>query len=282
METRFNKNPNRRRHRLHLRGDWQEKLPLRGLAVCLVLVAAVVLLLLINEQPYGYVSSADLDILRAKDILRVGVDTDVYGLSNNGEGLEWEITRALSEAVFGEPDACEAVETTRQNVQWYFTDGLIDLAVMSLPSLPASAGYGATELPFYVDEVVLMSYGRLDDLSGKTAAVLYNTAAESVLEKYCKEHGDGAPAAVSYAAYYDMLVALRAGTVDAVCMTRTAALSHKTSGMVINKARIGTVEYHILAKNSETVLLKAADGLLSRWIEDGSLRAWYEKYGLTY
>lgn len=278
METRFNKKPKRRLKWLNLRADWADKLPLRTLALVLAAILVIFMLLLINAPSSSYLDSAEVGILRSRDILRVGVDTYTFGMSNNGRGLEISMTEALSEAVFGEPDACETVECTRQNVAWYFADGKIDLAIMSLPSL---SGYSATELPFYIDAVVLMGYGGTETLAGKKIAVLYGTSTETVLNKYIEAESPET-LAVPYADYYDMLLALRAGTVDYVCMTRTAALSHKSEQLVILPGRIGTVEYHILTKPTETTILSVSDALLARWITDGTLGNWYKEFRLTY
>lgn len=278
METRFNRELNKKRRWLQLRADWADKLPLKTLALVFAAILVIFLLLLINAPSSSYLDSAEVGILRSRDILRVGVDTYTFGLSNNGKGLETAMTEALSEAVFGEPDACETVECTRQNVAWYFTDGKIDLAIMSLPSL---SGYAATELPFYIDAVVFMGYGGTDTLAGKKIAVLYGTATEKVLSSYIETESPET-VAVPYGNYYDMLLALRAGTVDYACMTRTAALSHKTGELVLLPGKIGTVEYHIITKQTETTILNVCEALLTEWITDGTLGNWYKEYRLTY
>ena len=278
METRFNRKLKRKRRWLQLRADWAEKLPLKALAIVFAVLIAAGLLLLINLPSSNYLDSAEVGILRSRDILRIGVDTSVFGLSNNGQGLEIAMTESISVSIFGEPDACEAIPCTRQNVQWYFADGKIDLAIMSLPSLP---GYASTELPFYIDAVVLMGYSGTDTLAGKKIGVLYGTATEPVLKKYIETSAPEA-IAVPYADYYDMLLALHAGTVDYVCMTRTAALSHKTEDLMILPGKIGTVEYHIITKATDTTVLNVCEALLTQWISDGTLGRWYKQYRLTY
>lgn len=278
METKFNKNLKKKSGFPRLRPDWQEHLPIRGMLIFLGVLAALFLFIVINLAGDSYLDPAEAAVIRARDILRVGVDTDTFGLSNKGDGLEIEITKALSLAVFGEEDACETVETTRQTAAQYLTDEKIDLAIMSLPSLN---GFTATELPFYIDAVVFMGYTVPDSLEGKKIAVLYNTAAAKVLTNYLKTSEIGAEA-VTYAAYYDMLVALRSGTVDCVCMTRTAALSHKQGGLVIYPGNIGTVEYHIITDTMDRTLLNVCESLLRQWIEEGTVSEWYQKYHLTY
>ena len=87
---------------------------------------------------------------------------------------------------------------------------------------------------------------------------------------------------VTYAAYYDMMVALRAGSVDAVCMPRTVALSHQEKAMVFSTYALGTVDYHVIGTREEKDLLSLIDSQLLLWARDGTLRSWYEQYDLLY
>ena len=87
---------------------------------------------------------------------------------------------------------------------------------------------------------------------------------------------------VPFAAYYDMLVALRAGSVDATCMPRTVALSHRDKAMVLSGYALGTVDYHVIGTREEKDLLSLIDSQLLKWANDGTLRKWYEAYDLLY
>ena len=77
-------------------------------------------------------------------------------------------------------------------------------------------------------------------------------------------------------------MALRAGTVDYCAMPRTAALTFMDEDMRLCPGNIGTVQYHLVAPASEKALLSLLDALLVQWAQDGTLRAWYEKYDLLY
>ena len=118
-------------------------------------------------------------------------------------------------------------------------------------------------------------------MSEKRIAVLHDTAAYTVLSKYQQNEENGL-IIVTYAAYYDMLVALRAGSVDAVCMPRSVALSHREKAMVLSGYALGTVDYHVIGTNEEKDLLSLIDSQLIRWANDGTLRSWYEAYDLLY
>ena len=65
----------------------------RIIKVFILLAAAAVLLLmtvlvLINRPTASVLSSAELDVLKSAGVLRVGVDEDVPGLFQNGDGYE--------------------------------------------------------------------------------------------------------------------------------------------------------------------------------------------------
>ncbi len=281
METKFNKKV-QKHHRRLLPDNWQEKLPLRPVLFLLGMLLVVFVAILVNQPADSYLNNAEIDVLRRKGTLRVGVDENVYGLNQNGAGLEQALCSALSEVIFNSTDGCETKAVTRHTVAWQMSEGNIDVVIMSLDKLTGK-GYLSTETPFYRDPCVLMGYTvpKKADLAQKRIAVLHDTAACDVLTKYQQDE-ENALEIVPYAAYYDMLVAVRAGSVDAACMPRTMALSHRDKGMVISGYALGTVEYHVIGTNEQKDLLSLIDSQLIAWANDGTLRKWYETYDLLY
>ena len=87
METKFNKKV-QKHHRRLLPDNWQEKLPLRPLLFLLGMLLVVFVAILVNQPADSYLNNAEIDVLRRKGTLRVGVDENVYGLNQNGAGLE--------------------------------------------------------------------------------------------------------------------------------------------------------------------------------------------------
>ena len=281
METKFNKKVQKHRRRL-LPDNWQEKLPLRPVLFLLGMLLVVFVAILVNQPADSYLNNAEIDVLRRKGTLRVGVDENVYGLNQNGVGLEPTMCGALSQVIFNSTDGCETRTVSRHTVVWQMSEGNIDIAIMSLDKLTGK-GYLSTETPFYRDPCVLMGYTvpKKEDLGEKRIAVLHDTAAYNVLSKYQQDEENGL-VIVAYAAYYDMMVAVRAGSVDAVCMPRTVALSHRDKGMVISHYALGTVDYHVIGTNEQKDLLSLIDSQLVTWANDGTLRRWYEAFDLLY
>ena len=281
METKFNKKVQKHRRRL-LPDNWQEKLPLRPVLFLLGMLLVIFVAILVNQPADSYMNNAEIDVLRKKGTLRVGVDEDFYGLNHSGKGLEIALCDALSQVIFNSADGCERIPVTRHTVAWQMSEGNIDITIMSLDKLSGKA-YLATENPFYRDPCVLMGYSipAKADLSGKRIAVLHDTACDAVVTKYQQDEENGL-VVVPFAAYYDMLVALRAGSVDAACMPRTVALSHQDKAMILSGYALGTVDYHVIGTREEKDLLSLIDSQLLKWANDGTLRKWYEAYDLLY
>ena len=281
METKFNKKVQKHRRRL-LPDNWQEKLPLRPILFLLGMLLVIFVAILINQPADSYMNNAEIDVLRKKGTLRVGVDENIYGLNQNSAGLELALCDALSQVIFNSADGCERIPVSRHTAAWQMSEGNIDITVMSLDKL-SGKNYIATENPFYRDPCVLMGYSipAKADLAEKRIAVLHDTACYSVVSKYQQDEENGL-VILTYAAYYDMLVALRAGSVDAVCMPRTVALSHREKAMVLSSYALGTVDYRVIGTREEKDLLSLIDSQLLKWAGDGTLRGWYEAYDLLY
>lgn len=281
METKFNKKV-QKHHRRLLPDNWQDKLPLRPVLFGLGMLAVILVAILVNQPADSYLNNAEIDVLRRKGTLRVGIDENIYGLNQNGVGLEPALCGALSQVIFNSADGCETKTVTRHTVAWQMSEGNIDIAIMSLNGLSGKS-YLATETPFYRDPCVIMGYTipPREELADKRIAVLHDTASYTVLSRYQQDEENGL-AIVTYAAYYDMLVALRAGSVDGVCMPRSVALSHRDKAMVLSNYTLGTVDYHVIGTSEEKDLLSLIDSQLVRWANDGTLRSWYEAYDLLY
>ncbi len=282
METKFNKKVQRKRLRRFLPDNWQDRLPVRPLLFGLGMLLLIFVAILLNEPADSYLNNAEIDVLRRKGTLRIGIDEGIYGLNQRGVGLEPTICAALSEVIFNSTDGCETQTVSRHTVTWQMSEGNIDIAIMSLAGLSGKA-YLATETPFYRDPCVLMGYTipSKADLAQKRVAVLHDTDTHSVLSKYQRDEENGL-IIVTYAAYYDMMVALRAGSVDAVGMPRSQAITHRDKTMVLSGYALGTVDYHVIGTSEEKDLLALIDSQLIRWANDGTLRRWYEAFDLVY
>lgn len=278
METKFNESLKQKKKHL-LRPGWQERLPIKPILVAVVVLLLLSVLVLVNRPAESVLNSAEMDVIKSNGVLRVGVDTGIEGLYQNGSGYERALCEALSMRIFDSTEGLTLVPTERYAAPWRMNDGEIDLCIMSMQEFPEE-GYAHSTEPFFVDSCVLLGYTQFESLAGKTIAVLQETPQEALLYDYLE---DVEPELVVrlFADNYAMRVALRAGTVDAICVPKTVAKSWHESRTQILSFSIGKIPYYAIAKK-DSVLLSLCDELFYDWRRDGTFDAWSKEYGVEW
>ena len=140
-----------------------------------------------------------------------------------------------------------------------------------------NSNYARNQVPFYVDDCVLLGYLE-QPVEKLKIAVLDGTESEKILQKYAESYSE--MTVVPCADYYTMMVKMRAGSVDASCLSRCAAMTYREQGMVIFANPIGTIPYYAIAKDG-SILLELCDELFTGWKEDGTLQEWGTARGLN-
>ena len=275
METKFNQTVSKKK-RFRLRPGWQDRLPVRPLLLVAGFAVLLTLLILVNQPRSRVLNSAEMEMVRSTGVLRIGVDDGISGLYLNGKGLETDIGLALGEAVFDTTDGISFVPCTRYSALWRMYDGYIDLALLSMKSFD-NDNYARNTVPFYTEDCVLMGYEERP-LEHLKIAVLDGTQAEEIAYSIL-DQDEPEMVIVPCADYYSMLVKLRAGSVDALCMPKTVALAYRERGMILFSAPVGTLSYYAIAP-SGSILLELCDEMFAKWTGDGTMRQWQEENGL--
>lgn len=278
METKFNQSIQQNKKHV-FRPDWQEKLPIKPILVAVAALLLLTVLVLINRPTESVLSSAELDVIKSAGVLRVGVDTDLEGLYSNGAGYERAVAEGLAMLIFDDTEGVSLLPVDRYEAPWRMNDGEIDLAIMSMQEFPEE-GYDHSTVPFFTDDCVLLGYETFDAPKGKTVAVLQGTPSETLLDAFLEKIE---PELVIRRAadYYSMRVMLRAGTVDAVCVPRTVAISWHESRTKILPYEIGKIPYYAIAKK-DSVLLDLCSEVFYDWQRDGTFAQWGTQYGVEW
>lgn len=278
METKFNESlqPNKKRVR---RTGWQERLPIKPILAAAAAVLLVAVLVTINRPTTTVLANPELDVIRSAGVLRVGVDTDVPGLFQSGDGYERAIAERLAMLIFDSTEGLSFVPVDRYTGPWRMNDGDLDLVLMSMPSFPQDA-FQSNTVPFFIDPCVVLAYEPYASLAGRTVAVLAETPSETLLYQYLDSTE---PEMVVHPAadYYSMRVMLRAGTVDAVCLPRTVAASWREARTQILPFEIGSIPYYAIAKK-DSVLLAVCDEFFADWKADGTFLSWGREFGVEW
>ncbi len=276
--TRFNEEINQKKKR-GLRPGWQDRLPIKPVLIAVAAVLVLTVLVLINRPTSSVLSSAELDVIRSAGVLRVGVDRDLAGLYQNGTGYERAVADGLAQLIFGHTEGVTLVGVDRYSAPWKMNDGELDLVLMSMPAF-SQEGYESSELPFFTDRCVILAYEPFDSLAGRTIAVLENTPSETLLYDYM-ESTEPELAVHPAADYYSMRVMLRAGTVDAVCVPRTVAMTWQESRTQILPFAIGDLPYYAIAKK-DSVLIDLCNEVFYDWRLDGTFLDWGRRFGVEW
>jgi len=276
--TKFNEQLNQKKKR-GLRPGWQDRLPIKPVLFAIAAVLILTVLVLINRPTSTVLSSAELDVIKSAGVLRVGVDGDLAGLYQNGDGYEKAVAEGLADLVFGHTEGLTLIGVDRYSAPWKMNDGDLDLVLMSMQAF-SQEGYESSAIPFFTDRCVILAYEPFDSLAAKTIAVLEDTPSESLLYDYLESTE---PELVVHPAadYYSMRVMLRAGTVDAVCVPRTVAMTWKESRTQILPFTIGEIPYYAIAKK-DSVLVDLCNEAFYDWQLDGTFRNWGARYGVEW
>ena len=278
METKFNEQLKPKKKR-RLRPGWQDRLPVKPILFAALAVLLITVLVLINRPTATVLSSPELDVIKSSGVLRVGVDDGVEGLYQNGAGYERAVAENIAMLIFGNTEGLTLVPVDRYEAPWRMNDGELDLVLMSMPKF-SQDGYDRSAVPFFTDRSVILAYEQFDTLAGKTVAVLEDTPSESLLYDYLQSV-EPEMAVQPCADYYSMRVKLRAGTVDAVCLPRTVAVTWHESRTKILPFSIGSIDYYAIAKK-DSVLLELCSELFYDWRLDGTFSELARRYGVEW
>ena len=274
METKFNESLKSKKKHL-LRPGWQERLPIKPILVAVAVLLLLSVLVLVNRPTESVLNSAEMDVLKSNGVLRVGVDSGIEGLT----GYENALSEKLSLLIFDSTEGLSIVPTERYAAPWRMSDGEIDLAIMSMQEFPEE-GFARSKVAFFTDDCVLLGYESFESLAGRTVAVLQETPSETLLDTYL-EKNEPEMVIRRAADYYSMRVMLRAGSVDAVCVPRSVALSWRESRTKILPVTVGKIPYYAIAKK-DSVLLELCNEVFYDWQRDGTFAAWGKQYGVEW
>lgn len=256
METKINKKLPKGQKRQR-RSDWQEHLPVGPILLCAVGLIVIAALILLNRTTTSVKYSPEMDVIRSRGALRIAVDSNLYGLHQNGEGLEIELGKRLGREIFNAEDCVSFVSTHRYTLMMELDDGSVDLALMSVTELD-SKGYQLSKQPFYSEPCILLAPDTIYSLENLKIGVLNGSSSQQLLEKFETEV-EPELLIVPSAAYYDLIIAMRARRVDAICLPLSAALTYADDDLIRQSVDIGTLHYYAVAKTNDRVILDLVD-----------------------
>ncbi len=224
------------------------------------------------------------------DVLRVGTKIDVpsFGFQNpesgNIEGFEVDIARELAARIKGDPNKLEVtgVNVTTRGIM--LDNGTLDATLATFTITEARKKSYNFSQPYFTDHIGVLvkkdaGITELADLDGKTVGVASSATTRDKLTQAGDEIGIHMQFA-EYATYPEIKIALVTGRVDAFSVDRSILMGYLDDSTMLLDAQFAPQEYGIATKKTNTELAGQIDDALQDMMDDGTLAALEEKWGL--
>ncbi|WP_037062553.1 glutamate ABC transporter substrate-binding protein [Pseudonocardia acaciae] len=235
-----------------------------------------------GQMPAG----SSMEAIARRGFLIAGADqnTFLFGYQDprtrRVEGFEADLARAVAKAIFGDPERVEFRPVNVADRIRMVESGAVDLVVNTLTiTCDRKAQVEFSAVYYETGQRILVNQGSpvatLADLRGKrVCAARGSTSLQRVLASPERPVPVGVPNAV------DCLVALQRGEVDAVSTDDTllAGMAAQDPRAQIVGPRFTDEPYGIAVSKANQDLVRFVNGVLARWIADGSWTASYNRW----
>ena len=248
---------------------------------------------------------ADVQAIKDRGTLKVGVKNAVVGfgfqdtLTGEYSGLEIDIANAIAEQLGVDVEFTAVTAATRGEL---LDSGDIDCVLATFTITEERRNSWDFSTPYYTDHVTVLvenasGIATLADLVDKKVGVSSgSTSAKSLVAAMIEAgalDGEGFdpdtfdPATwtkgVSFHQYDDypsISIALSAGEIDAFCVDRSILAIYHTDNRSYIAEEFAPQDYGIATKKGSG-FSAYCDELVKGWLEDGTIAAWAESYGLN-
>ncbi|MDR1637188.1 MAG: transporter substrate-binding domain-containing protein [Treponema sp.] len=232
----------------------------------------------------------DLDRIVKAGLLKVGVKSDVPGFGllnpNTGkyEGMEIDMAKLIAREIFGDENRVAFTPVTAKTRGPLLDNGDIDFVIATFTvTEERKLTYNFSSI-YYTDGVGLLvkkaaGYTGLKDLGGKTIGVAQSATSRKAIE-------DGAaPLGVKvsfneFATYPEIKAALDSGRVDAFSVDKAILRGYLDASVELLPDTYAPQPYGITSKLGNKQLASWVDGLVTKWLGDGTIAGLITKYDL--
>ena len=213
-----------------------------------------------------------------RGVLNVGVKEDVvgFGLYNTEtgeyEGLEIDLARMIAEAMG--VDSVEFTAVTAATRGQLLDAGDVDMVLATFTITDErKLSYDAVTVMVMKDSGI----ETLADLEGKIIGVSTGSTSMASLE----EAAGVSLTFEEFATYPEIKLALTVGTIDAFCVDGSILSSYLDDDTVLLSERFAPQQYGVATKLDNTELAEYVDGLITMWLEDGTIDGLIEANGVV-
>ncbi|GHU06560.1 amino acid ABC transporter substrate-binding protein [Betaproteobacteria bacterium] len=235
-------------------------------------------------------NSAQVQAIKARGVLRVGVKVDVPLYSylnpntNEQEGLEADLARELARRIIGDEKAVEFQAVTAPTRGPLLDNGEVDVVIATFTiNEERKRSYNFTP-PYFKDAIgFLVKKGlgatRISDLAGKNIGVAQSATTKVAIAKKAEELGIEVKFS-EFASYPELKAALMSGRIDAFSVDKSILLGYLDDSTLIINETFAPQEYGIASKLDNKDLAAFLDEFIKTSKADGTLDRLISRWGL--
>ncbi len=225
------------------------------------------------------------------NIFDVGVKIDVpkFGFQNPQtgliEGMEVDIARELAKRLYGSPDAITVTGVNVTTRGAMLDTGVLDATLATFTITESrKKSYNFTD-PYHKDYIGILvkktsGIKSFEDLDKKVVGVAQAATTREKLEDLAREKEIKLRFS-EYATYPEIKVALVSGRIDAFSVDSSILQGYLDDKTELLDTDLGEQEYGIATSKKDPAFSKKINELLHEMMDDGSLDAIKEKWGLV-
>jgi putative glutamine transport system substrate-binding protein len=255
----------------------------------LKMVSAAFLMTAVIFSAQAKPNEVDRIVKSGKIIVGVKDDVPKFGMfnkeTNQYEGLEIDIAKAIAKKILGNDQHIEFVPVNAKNRGPFLKSDKIDIVLATFTLTEERKNYYEFSDVYYTDPVGIMvkkSSGitTFKDLEGKKIGVAQSSITSTVLKKAAIQESTFI-VPVPYASYPILKTALDDGEVDAISVDRSILLGYIDENLVILPQLYEEQHYAAAIKKGNTKLLKIVNEVIRDLVKSGELDKLLEKNKLA-
>ncbi|MDR3356734.1 MAG: transporter substrate-binding domain-containing protein [Spirochaetaceae bacterium] len=228
--------------------------------------------------------------IKKADVLKVGVKADVPGFglfntsANRYEGLEIEIAKRLAGEILGDSGKIKFEPVTAKTRGPLLDNGELDMIIATFTITDERKLTYNFSTPYYTDAVGMLvkkssGINSLADLDGKTIGVAQSATSKEAIDTAAKAIGVTLKFA-EFSTYPEIKAALDSGRVDVFSVDKSILNGYLDGDSVILPDEFSPQPYGVTTKLSNKALAEYVDGLIQKWLGDGTIPALIEQFHL--
>ncbi len=237
----------------------------------------------------AFAKKTEIDKIKKAGVLKVGCKEDVPGYgylnpaTNEHEGLEIEISKAVSKKIFGK-ESVKFTGVTAKTRGPLVDTGEIDMVAATFTVTDARRKLWDFSTIYMEDPIAIMvkkssGISSFKDLNGKTVGVSLASTTKKTLTEEAKKVGITLKFN-EYATYPEIKAAIDSGRVDAFSVDSSILAGYMEDSVILLPERFSPQSYGIAVKKGNSELLKIINDTIDEMEKSGEMEKIKAKYNL--